>query len=304
MEFDVVMPGYLFCDLIFRGLPEIPSMGEEVFGTSLDIKVGGAFNSLSLMSSFGLSVGLIADLGNDIFSEFIRSEFAPRGISTLLLRNHQKPMPAITAVLSFPSDRAFVTYMGEQDTSEPFTAEVLSQLSVKHLHLPGLKEAFVSKDLIREAIKQNIKISLDCQWHPSLMDSPQIWDLLDKIDVFLPNDKEALYLAKTNDIENALDIISRKTKSTVIKLGKDGAIGRDQIGTYNVPSLDVDVIDTTGAGDSFNAGFIYAYLKNYPFVKSIAYGNVCGGLSVTVPGGGGVFPSPEQFEELLSGLLK
>jgi sugar/nucleoside kinase (ribokinase family) len=303
-DYDIVMPGYLFCDVIFRGIPQMPALGEEVFCDALDIRVGGAFNTVSLMHGLGLKVGLLADVGNDLFSKFILSEFQSVGVSTSLMRLHQKPMPAITSVLSFSSDRSFITYMKDHDNLEPFDADLFDKFSVRHFHLPGLKEAFSSLNLINRAIEKGITISMDCQWHPDFMDSKEVWDIINKVDIFLPNEKEALYLTKENDVEAALSIIGLKAKSTVIKLGRLGALGKDENGIYKIPTLSVDVIDTTGAGDSFNAGFLFGYLNHLPILDSIIYGNICGSLSVTVPGSGLVVPSKEQFSDFYSQLLE
>jgi len=85
-SFDIVMPGYFFCDLIFHGLPGLPQMGEEIFSKSLDITVGGVFNSAIGMRRLGLQIGIISNLGNDIFSEFIRNQLRVDDISDFM--NH------------------------------------------------------------------------------------------------------------------------------------------------------------------------------------------------------------------------
>lgn len=303
-DFDIIMPGYLFCDLIFQGLPDLPKLGEEIFSQSLHISPGGVFITAVAMKRLGMRVGLIADLGDDIFSDFIRLKLRNENIPDTLLRIHPKPMPTITAALSFPSDRAFVTYMAELDKIGPFLGDALSTCSAKHLHLPGLKEAFASKELILEAKHRGLTISLDCQWHPDLMEHPDIWDIISEAQVFLPNEKEATFLTKTNSPEAALSQLRKKVHSAVIKLGPKGAIGFDKdCENIKVPALNVNVVDTTGAGDSFNAGFLLAYLNKLPFKESLAYGNVCGSLSVSKAGSGTV-PTLDQLQEKTEILLK
>lgn len=304
-DFDVIMPGYLFCDLIFQGLPSLPQLGEEIFSKGLHISPGGVYITVVAMKRLGMSVGLIADLGNDIFSDFIRLELRHEGISDTLLRNHPKPMPTITAALSFPNDRAFVTYMAELDKIGPFSEDTLNACSARHLHLPGLKEAFASKKLIIDARKRGLTISLDCQWHPDLMEDPGLWEILSNTHVFLPNEKEAIYLTKTDSPEDALNALRKKVNSAIIKLGPHGAIGFDKDNDMvRVPALNVDAIDTTGAGDSFNAGFLYAYLSKLSLKESMAYGNVCGGLSVSKMGGSTALPTLEQLQGKLEILLR
>ena len=302
-KLDVVMPGYLFCDLIFQGLPHLPVLGEEVYSKSLHVNVGGVFNSAIVMVELGMSIGIIADLGNDLFSDFIRNELYKANVSTEFIVNHNKPMPFLTSVLSFPEDRAFVTYMAESDVIDSFQADIFDRCQITHLHLPGLKEAFHSLGLIQEAKKHGATISMDCQWHPELMNHPDFMNILAKVDIFLPNDKEALYLTNEESLISALRFFQEQIPSTVIKVGQKGCIGYDKIGVYEVSALNVEVIDTTGAGDSFNAGFLYAFLNGLSFKESMAYGNVCGGLSVTKIGGGTMIPSIEYLQEKANTLL-
>lgn len=284
-QLDIVIPGYLFCDLIFRGLPDLPSLGEEIFGSRLDIAVGGVYNTAITLKRLGLSIGLISDLGTDTFSELISATLHAEGISDRYIRYHNGPLPTVTAVLSFPSDRAFVSYMEKQSDRESFFAPVTKD-TVKLVHLPGLKEIFNSRDLLAQAKAEGVPITADCQWHPDLIQTPEIWDFLRLIDIFLPNDKEAMMLTRTSSVQEALDKLAEITPCVIIKMGNQGAIGRTATETVHLPALPVETVDSTGAGDSFNAGFLYAYLQGYDLRTMLAYGNICGGLSVTAAGGG------------------
>ncbi len=286
MKYDIVMPGYLFCDLIFRGLTSLPKYGEELFSETLDISVGGVYNSAVVMKNLDLKLGLMAYLGNDIFSEFIISKLWQIDISDDLIRFYPQPLHSITVVLSFPNDRSFVTYMEETEKTKLFTRDFIENHSVKHLHLPGLKEAFASEDLIDCAHDMGMSISLDCQWHPKLMKDPHIWNILKSVDIFLPNEKEALFLTEKKCVYEALDLLREKVDAVVIKMGKNGAIGDRGMERVEVAALNIDPIDTTGAGDSFNAGFLFGFIKELSFIECIAYGNICGGHTIGVVGGG------------------
>jgi sugar/nucleoside kinase (ribokinase family) len=304
-SFDVIMPGYLFCDVLFQGLEDLPKLGEEIYSEAMHITVGGAYNSLKTIHQLGLHAGLIADVGNDIFSKFILSEMQNSNIPTALIRQHERPMPTLTAILSFPHDRSFVTYMKEIDNIESFWDEKLQQCHFKHLHLPGLKEAYHSLGLITHARSQGIPITLDCQWHPDLMQRDDIWDILRKVDVFLPNSKEAMRLTGARSPEQALTYLQQKhVRMSAIKIGDRGSIGYDDNGAqYQVNALKVKVVDTTGAGDNFDAGFLVGYLQGLPFKHCMAYGNVCGSLSVTALGGSTLTLSAVELNTHAKGLL-
>jgi sugar/nucleoside kinase (ribokinase family) len=290
---DVIVPGYLFCDVIFTGLGSMPQLGEETFADSCHISVGGVAHTARVMKSLKIRAAIIADLGNDIFSAHIKDFLAKEKLNTSLITYHERPMPTITVALSFTSDRAYVTNMKEIDSLGHFSEDPLYDCDARHLHIPGLKEGLRSLKLIDKAKEKGMTISLDCQWHPDIMQSSNVWNLLEQADVFLPNEREALFLSKKESISEALEFLRKKVPFCVIKRGRDGAIGSKGSEVVHVSAMPVKPIDTTGAGDSFNGGFLFAYLNGFGLYESIAYGNICGGIAVTQPGAEASFCTKE-----------
>jgi ribokinase len=150
---------------------------------------------------------------------------------------------------------------------------------------------------------------LDAGWDDSGNWDYGIYPVLEHTDIFFPNEAEALEITKAPSFERAAAKLAEFCGIAVVKRGPRGAYclsgpGKGsrggEGGAYAAAALDVEVVDTTGAGDAFNAGFIYAYLRGRSLGECLAYGNACGSLCVTAPGGANADLSPRRVEELIS----
>jgi sugar/nucleoside kinase (ribokinase family) len=130
-----------------------------------------------------------------------------------------------------------------------------------------------------------LTISIDTNYDPTEQWQGGIQDALRKVDVFLPNDTELTQIAKANDVDAALKAVSTVVPLTAVKLGKAGAKAQRGGDVFTAGSISVDVVDTVGAGDSFDAGFIYGHLAGWEVAKSLRMGCVCGALSTRSAGG-------------------
>jgi sugar/nucleoside kinase (ribokinase family) len=159
----------------------------------------------------------------------------------------------------------------------------------RHLHVgsyflldalrPGLA------DLYAEARAMGLTTSLDTNWDPSGMWDGGLTRLLPKCDVFMPNQAEACHIAHRDGLSEALDVLAVQVPTLAVKLGPEGGLGRSEELTVRAPALPVEVVDTTGAGDSFDAGFLYGYLHGWPLARSLRLACACGSLSTRVAGG-------------------
>jgi len=159
----------------------------------------------------------------------------------------------------------------------------------------NLKKDYVK--LIND-IKKNypgITISLDTNDDPEDRWGDEIYKILNNIDIFLVNKKEALKITKESDTSDTLNKLKREVKTVVIKLGSEGYIASDGDNYYSGDSLSANFKDSTGAGDNFDAGFIYGYINNLGIEKSLKIANVVGAKSVEFLGGVG---NKEKFSEL------
>jgi len=109
--------------------------------------------------------------------------------------------------------------------------------------------------------------------------------VLRSVDIFLPNEREACKLTGTNDVQDALDALSRLVPIVVIKCGPKGVLAKRGKSQFHAPSLPVEPVDTVGAGDSFNAGFLHKFILRCNLEECLEYGNAVAALSTTRAGG-------------------
>jgi sugar/nucleoside kinase (ribokinase family) len=281
-RYDIILPGVYFCDLVFTGLPGMPSLGKEIFGSGFDILPGGTFNTALALHRLGLRSGWAVDFGSDFFSQFVLGEARRHGLDGSLFRLHDHPVRSVTASLSFPEDRAFISYMDAYDTRLP--VEEVQQFRPRWLLLPWLALGEEALHLMQLARQQGTLIYMDCQSNDATLQDPGVAEAIRSVDVFAPNATEAQHLTGKGTAEEALACLAELAPLVLIKLGKEGVIARQGEAVVRSPAIQVKVVDTTGAGDCFNAGFLYGCLKDRPLEACLHYGNICGGLSTTARG--------------------
>ena len=293
-HYDILIPGDYFCDVIFTGFPEFPQLGKEVYTQDLNVVAGGTFNTVMGLTQLNVSVGWIAALGNDFFSTYIEGLAHQKGIDTSLLMRLDQPLKRVTVALSYPEDRAFVSYVDPAPDLITMIYQQLDTIQPKIIHFPGLYIDQRMPQLIRDCKARGVIVSLDSQYKDVTLESSLVYDIISQLDIFIPNSSEAQQLTNTNSLSDAADQLSQIVPYLVIKDGASGAHAwNNQVHTH-APAIEVEtVVDTTGAGDLFNAGFLAAYLAGYPTLDCLQWGNVTGGLSLRGYGGASTAPNFE-----------
>ncbi len=303
MAYDILVQGPMFCDLIFTDLPSMPVLGEEIFAGDFTVTIGGSAIVAVGLQRLGANVGLIADIGNDPLSKLLKTMLHEMDVDTSLIREHPHPLPQVTAALSFPEDRAFVTRFVKPKTPADLR-QLFTDHKAKHIHLSSFLGALETPDACRVAHEFGLTVSLDPGWDEEALRDPRLHQMITELDVFLPSESELCYIADTDDVEQAL-LQTAKTMDKgmiILKQGKHGATAYSETLREHVPALPVSPIDTTGAGDSFDAGFLFQYAQDKPLVDCMKYGAICGALSTTKAGGATSAPTHEEVKEWLSKL--
>ncbi len=300
MDFDLVVLGDVNPDVVVQGDDVTPAFGQaERIVDRIHLTVGGSGAILACGAArLGMRVALVGVVGDDMFGRFMREQLGAKGVDiTGLTTDPDRPTGA-TVVLSKPGDRAMLTAPGTISLLGP---EALSQGPVKnarHIHVSSyflqLALAPHLPDLFAQAHDRGVTTSLDPNWDPSGDWYAGLHPLLGLVDVFLPNAMEAARLTGTSDLDRALEILGRLTSTVVIKTGADGAIGTAGGITLKSEAIEASVVDTTGAGDSFDAGFLAGYLGGESLERSLALGNACGALSTRSAGGTEAQPTMEE----------
>ncbi|OGO33901.1 MAG: hypothetical protein A2Z16_07385 [Chloroflexi bacterium RBG_16_54_18] len=292
-SYQVLVWGVYFCDLIYTDLVDFPRLGAEVYSKGFDFHPGGCFTTVLALQRLGVRAGWACDFGNDFFSSMVLEQARREGFDESLFRYHSQPVRRITSAISFPHDRAFLSFM--DPVYPPDAAPILQQVQSEWLLLSHLYYGMECLPLFQAAGEAGMKIFMDCQSiDTSLDESAEIESALRLVEVFSPNEAEALRLTGEKDIDKALDRLAELTPIVVIKLGSGGALALSGGKRIYSPAITVArVVDTTGAGDCFDAGYLYAVLKGFGTGECLRIANICGGLSVQAAGGQGA-PSEEQ----------
>lgn len=284
----VLSIGRIYCDLIFTGLESLPQPGREVFANNVKIVAGGgAFISAAHFAHVGRMAALVARLGTDSLSQGISADLSTAGIDLRFLEITADAGPQVTVASVIGNDRAFLTHRA--GPARPSTLdEALLWCDAKHLHIAEYATLHEIPDLVRTAKAAGLTVSLDPSWDEALIYSADLLKSCEGIDIFLPNSDEAQAITDESDARKALDILAEHFPVIALKTGADGAWLRSGNTEIHVPASKVDVVDTTGAGDAFNAGFIDFWLNGRSMRECLAAGVRSGSLAVQAAGGASI----------------
>ncbi len=222
-----------------------------------------------------------------------------RGIDTSACIIDAQLQTGFSVILAKPdSDRAILTFPGSISALQRDHIDTEIFARSRHLHVGGyfLLEALQPDlpQLFRQAHDMGLTTSLDTNWDPS--DNWDIPELLDHCDIFLPNQAEVERITR-KEFSTGLDQLSAQIPIVAVKLGAEGGLARQDTQEVHSPIVPVDVVDTVGAGDSFDAGFLYGYLHEYSIEDSLRLACACGSLSTRAAGGTTAQPT---LQEILS----
>jgi sugar/nucleoside kinase (ribokinase family) len=294
--FDLLAVGRPSVDLMFSGLEAWPELGRDVEADGMGVCAGTSFNTPASANRLGLRVGYTALIGNDPWSELIRREFDAEALPTDFLMQVDAPSAFVSVALNLGNDRGFVTWAGggadDDERLTRFAREVVSTVPARHLHAYAGEEP---SDLTRIARSRGMTVSLDAWSGPWWETDLPLDELLDGCDVLFANEAEALAMTGERALDRAVAVLGELCPAVVIKRGPEGAWGRTQGETLHAPAEPADVIDTTGAGDCFNAGFLVGWFAGLRFDEALVLGNVCGAGAVTGFGGYRGCPTREEL---------
>ncbi len=294
-DFDVLVVGELNADLILRGdvTPVFGQVEQIIDEATLTIGSSAAIFACGA-ARLGLRVAFIGKAGRDEFGEFMLRELNQRGIETSGVVIDPQLTTGLSVILSRPTDRAILTHLGSIAALRFDEIDHNWLARARHLHLSSyyLLQALRPDvpQLFQAAKAWGLSISLDTNYDPAGQWADGLREILPYVDVFLPNETELLAITQEESIETGLDRLAG-IPLVAVKLGARGAMVRQGTQIVHADSLPVKVIDTTGAGDSFDAGFIYAYLAGLALPQALRFACACGSLSTRAAGGTGAQPT-------------
>jgi len=299
-RFDVLVVGELNVDLILNSIDSFPEMGKEKLAKNMTLTLGSSSAIFaSNLSALGAKVAFVGKIGNDAFGNLVKDSLSAKKVNTDYLIISDKWNTGATIVLNYAKDRAMVTYPGvmEHLTINDISDEAIS--SARHLHFssyflqPGIQKDIAV--LFKMSKEKGLTTSLDIQWDPNEKWDFNYQEVLPFVDVFLSNEQEALLLTNEKELDSAIKKLTPFAKHVVVKLGSRGSIVAG-IGkkVFKQSFLNDNVVDAIGAGDSFNAGFIFTFINDHDIDECQTFGNLTGAINTTAAGGTTAFIDYEQ----------
>ncbi len=303
--FDVLVAGEINPDLVLSGDTE-PQFGQvEKLVDSAELTIGSSSAIFACGAArLSLKVAFIGMCGDDVFGRFMLNEMQKRGVDISNVNSRPGGSTGVSVILNRSDDRAILTFPGLIPALQASDVTDALLRQARHLHVasyflqenlqPGLASLF------QRAHSAGLTTSLDTNYDPSGK-----WagfgELLAGVDIFLPNEAEALAIAGEQDVEVAAKKLASWAKLVAVKLGAAGALAcaRDRI--VRAPSISVTVRDAVGAGDSFDAGFLFGYLNRWDLAKTLRLACACGALSMRSAGGTEAQPRLEEALRYVSG---
>ena len=278
---EVMVVGEYFCDLIFSGLQAPPRLGAELLADGLLVRPGGCYNMALALTRLGLSTVWATDFGIDLFSRLVLDRAKSDGLDARAFRYLPQSVQRVSAAFSHGSERGFISF--SETAVRPPELGVVGLLRpawlLQSFRFDGDWLTFVS-----DAKASGAKVFSDCRHGDFTLETPGIREFLALSDVFSPNEAEALALTGRTDVDAALGDLLAMTPTVVIKRGPLGAVGANKDKRVAIAAPMLSVVDTIGAGDAFNAGYLAAQSWGYGFSDCVRLAVACGSLSTTGAG--------------------
>ena len=290
-RFDVTIAGELNLDLILYGLPEQLPPERELLADRMMLTLGSSSAIVAHnLAALGSRVGFQSRIGDDPLGQIAIERLQQGGVDVSQVRRIPgSTTTGLTVILHHEAWRNILTYAGTIAETCWDDLDLNYLADSRHFHFSsyylqrGLRPRI--GELFQSLKSRELTISLDTNDDPDDRWEGGLHEILRHVDVFLPNEREACKAAGTDDLEAAIGTLSRLVPLVVVKIGRKGAIAQRGDERFTSPPQEVVAVDTVGAGDSFDAGFLHEYVKGSDLPTCLVSGNRAGALSTTRPGG-------------------
>jgi sugar/nucleoside kinase (ribokinase family) len=302
MKPDIAIVGELNLDLILYGLPQEMPVERELLGDNFRMTLGSSSAILAHnLATLGTQVRFVTCVGPDAMGKIALDYLRDRGIDLSGVIT-TKTATGVTLILPHGKPRHILTYPGAMWDLRYADLNLSALKEARHFHLSSLylHRGLVNDvaQLFREIKSAGLTTSLDTNDDPDGR-----WEHLDEIlphvDIFLPNADETCRITCTERVDEAIEQLAARVPMLVVKLGAEGALLRKGAETLNAFGTKVDVVDTVGAGDTFDAGFLHQYLRGAPLEDCLQFANRCAAYSTTAAGGVEAFRDEQRRSQFL-----
>jgi sugar/nucleoside kinase (ribokinase family) len=304
MPSKILVIGELNVDIVAAGLRSVPEMGAEILADRCELTLGSASAIFAAgMATLGHEVTFVSHVGEDYFGDFCLRALKQLGVSARNVTRKPDEKTGVTIALSGKRDRALVTYPGAVATLKADSIDEKSMVRHNHVHLTSyylqssLRPSF--GPLLQQAKALGLTTSFDPNSDPNDKWDKNIDAVLNHTDVLFVNEREAIKLTRSKTLNGALKLLGTKVNCAVVKRGARGATAIQNGKRCIDPGFRIRAVDTTGAGDSFDAGFVSAYLRQAPLAECLRIANACGALSAMSVGGTAGQPTQQALQAFI-----
>ena len=302
-QFDILALGELNVDLLLNRIGGFPEIGKEIFAKDMTLTLGSSTAIFAAnAATLGARVSFVGMIGRDSFGDVVKSTLNQRGVDISNLIEVSDAATGLTAILNYDNDRANVTYPGAMSLMgvKDIRPEIIR--AAQHVHVSSV---FLQETLHRE-LYEIVRLVKDCGATLSMdvqFDPEEKWEfdyarILPLVDVFMPNEQELMAITRKNSVEEAVEAILPYVNVAVVKMGTRGSLVVTRESRRHMPAmLNSQVVDAIGAGDSFDAGFVTAFVQGKDLETCQWLGNLAGAVNTTAAGGTGAFTSKAAVEE-------
>jgi sugar/nucleoside kinase (ribokinase family) len=303
--YDIAIAGELNLDLILYGLPTEMPTERELLANSLEVTLGGSSAIVAHnAAAIGARVAFTSLIGNDDFASIALDRMRAAGVDLSAVVTQNAIASGVTVLLPHSDHRRHIlTFPGTIPELTIAHLDFSFLVKARHFHLSSL---YLQRglhaglpDLLRKLKQAGLSISLDTNDDPEDRWGDPLPDVLRYVDVFLPNEDEICRMTGCTNLDDAVDALPAKPAVIAVKRGRRGARIYDLGQGIDVAPLNVVPVDTIGAGDSFDAGFLYAYLLSKDAVTCARAANITGALSTQASGGTEAFRDRAKREDFL-----
>jgi len=302
-RFDVTTAGELNLDLILYGLPAQLPPERELLADRMMLTLGASSAIVAHnLSALGSRVGFQTRIGDDPLGQIALERLQQGGVDVSRVRCVPGAITTgLSVILQRDSWRSILTYAGTIAELNWNDLDLDYLADSRHFHFSSyyLQRGMQPRvaELFQLLKSKGLTISLDTNDDPDDSWEGGLQDVLRHVDVFLPNEREVCKAAGTDDMEDAIQKLSKVVPLLVVKLGCKGALAQRGSERFISPPHQVVAVDAVGAGDSFDAGFLHQFIRGADLPKCLASGNLAGALSTTRPGGTEAFRDVAHREE-------
>ncbi len=303
--FDITIAGEINLDLVLYELEKEMPLERELLATGFEVTLGSSSAILAHnLAVLGVATGFITRIGQDELGQLALNRLAESGVDlSKIVRASNGTKTGVTVLLHHGDVRHILTYPGTMFEMSRADLDIEYLASARHFHLSSL---FLHRalqadlpELFRELKSRGLTLSLDTNDDPEGKWDGVLAQLLPYVDILLPNKDELCRIARRTRLDDALDELSPIVPLIAVKCGGEGAVVQSGGKRMRIPGVEVHPVDTIGAGDSFNAGFLAAWLSGCSVEESARAGNITGALSTQRPGGTEAFRAREERDHFL-----